>query len=105
MPSEDQSAASKMSLVVTPTPAAVEHDPPLTECAFSIEMSILASGLPSSNYAARNWSMFTGQMTVSSAKLGRKSLPQVLMTYSVWISGLVERSPHLLYRILSVSLT
>ena len=37
MPSDDQSAASKISLVVTPI--AVEHDAPLT-CALIIEISI-----------------------------------------------------------------
>ena len=39
MPSADQSAASRMSLVVTPAPAADEHDAPLTECALKFEMS------------------------------------------------------------------
>ena len=45
MPSEDQSVASRISLVVTPTPAAVEHVICLTECALNIEMSIPASAI------------------------------------------------------------
>ena len=45
MPSDDQSAASRMSFVVTPAPAALEHDAPLTECALKMEMSIPASSM------------------------------------------------------------
>ena len=45
MPSDDQSAASRMSLVVTPAPAAIEHDAPLTECALKMEMSTPASSI------------------------------------------------------------
>ena len=45
MPFDDQSAASGVSLVVTPAPAAVEHDAPLTECALKMEMSIPASSM------------------------------------------------------------
>ena len=43
MPSDNQPVASKISLVVSPAPKAVEHDAPLTECALNIEMSIPAS--------------------------------------------------------------
>ena len=45
MPSADQSAASRMSLVVTPAPAADDHDAPLTECTLKMEMSIPASSM------------------------------------------------------------
>ena len=47
MSSDDQSAVSKISLVVTLAPTAVEHDAPLTdhECALNIEMSIPASAM------------------------------------------------------------
>ena len=43
VPSDDQSAASRMSFVVTPAPAALEHDAPLIECALKMEISIPAS--------------------------------------------------------------
>ena len=43
MPSEDQSAASKIYLVVTPAPAALEQVAPQTECDLNIPLSIPAS--------------------------------------------------------------
>ena len=43
MPSEDQSAVSKICLVVTPAPAALGQGAPQTECDLTIPVSIPAS--------------------------------------------------------------
>jgi len=52
VPSDDQYAAPRITLVVTPASAAVEHDAPLIECALKIEISMPAFAVKVFNHLA-----------------------------------------------------